>query len=246
MSMNKYEFLKQLQNRKDTNPEDEAPSPTKRKWRLSLKKKAADNNGESGNSNNEYATSYLIANLETGAYFGEVALITNLKRTATVKALDFCTLSSMSRNILNQAKEEYPTIYVNFRQKMRNYEDFDFVFRRKMIKNVPYFRKVDDAIIEDISYLMKPKRYEAGTVIVKRGDIVDSIMLLKCGEIVIEVPYKNKFIFLDKLNEGSCFCAYSAFAKENLQQVVNFRATTTCIIESVKVSELKELEKNYL
>ena len=40
------------------------------------------------------------AELSVGNYFGEVALITRLKRTATVKAIENCTLSTMSRNVL--------------------------------------------------------------------------------------------------------------------------------------------------
>ena len=60
-----------------------------------------------------------------------------------------------------------------------------------MIKNIPYFRKLDDSIIEDIVYLMKPRRYEAGTSVVKRGDAIDHILLLKSGEITVEVPSKK-------------------------------------------------------
>jgi len=131
--------------------------------------------------------SYLINNLEEGSYFGEVALITNLKRTATVKSVDFCTLSTMSRDVLQQAKEEYPQIYLNFRNKIMLYDDFDMTFRRKMIKNIPYFQKLTDQVIEEIVYLMRPKRYEAGTIIVKRGDNIDSLMLLKSGRIHVEV-----------------------------------------------------------
>jgi hypothetical protein len=30
-----------------------------------------------------------------------------------------------------------------------------------MIKNIPYFKNLSDNIVEEIVYLMKPKRYEA-------------------------------------------------------------------------------------
>ena len=46
--------------------------------------------------------------LKEGNYFGEVALITRLKRTASVRAVKNCTLSTMSRKVLNDAKKEYP------------------------------------------------------------------------------------------------------------------------------------------
>ena len=89
--------------------------------------------------------------LYEGNYFGEVALITRLKRTATVKAEKNCTLSIMSRKVLQDAKKEYPQIYLSLRARLNVYDsvekakaigvynDFDFQFRRKMIKNIPYF-----------------------------------------------------------------------------------------------------------
>lgn len=46
-----------------------------------------------------------------GGYFGEVALITNLKRTASVKAVDYCTLSSINRTAFHKARDEFPTIF---------------------------------------------------------------------------------------------------------------------------------------
>mmetsp|Transcript_15111 Transcript_15111/g.10591 ORF Transcript_15111/g.10591 Transcript_15111/m.10591 type:complete len:87 (+) Transcript_15111:1938-2198(+) len=84
-----------------------------------------------------------------------------------------------------------------------------------MIRNICYFYNLEPHIIEEIVYLMKPMQYEAGTLIVKRGDNVDSILLLKAGRITVEVPTKgSKDIFLDELNQGSCFCIYSAFSNE--------------------------------
>ena len=83
-----------------------------------------------------------------------------------------------------------------------------------MIKNIPYFKNLEDHIANEVTYLLKPKKYEQGAEIVKRGDRVDSIMLLKTGEIEILVPHKDQLIYLDSLNEGSCFCIYSPFSDE--------------------------------
>ena len=58
-----------------------------------------------------------------------------------------------------------------------------------MIKNIPYLRNVDDQIADEIAYLLKPKRYETGNDIIKRGDNVENILLLKNGEIDVLVPY---------------------------------------------------------
>lgn len=77
---------------------------------------------------------------------------------------------------------------------------------------------------------------------------MEEIMLLKSGLIDIEIPYKNKLVYLDSLNEGSCFCCYSPFAQEEDQQVqfVSFKARTDCIVETFHVDEIKKLSKRYL
>ena len=53
-----------------------------------------------------------------------------------------------------------------------------------------------------------------------------------------EEEFKNRILFLDWLNEGSCFCVYTAFNKE-MTQLVNYKASTTCFIESIKIKDLK-------
>ena len=86
-----------------------------------------------------------------------------------------------------------------------------------MVKNIPYFREIEDRIIQEVVYLLRPKFYEAGSVIVKRGDESNEIYLLRNGSIVVDVPNPNKpdeNLYIDWLNEGSCFCIYSAFNQE--------------------------------
>lgn len=119
-----------------------------------------------------------------------------------------------------------------------------------MVKNVPPFRFLSDTIVRQICYLLRPKRYEAGQVIVQRGEEVDRIYLLKTGCIVVEVPQKtgnNHFnksnLFLDWLNEGSCFCVYKGFNPE-MYNLVNYKASSTCIVESILVKDLQALEKS--
>jgi len=57
-----------------------------------------------------------------------------------------------------------------------------------MIRNIPYLKDVSDTIVNDILYLMKPKRYDTGMTICERGDNVSDIILVKSGYIAVEVP----------------------------------------------------------
>ena len=125
---------------------------------------------------------FQLKTLKMGDYFGEIGILTNLKRTTTCKASNFCTLSSICKERFQTAKDSYVHVYQAFKSRIRVlYTDFDFSFRRKMIRNIPYFRLLDDILADEIVQCLKPRRYEAGTDIVKRGDNIDQIMLLKAG-----------------------------------------------------------------
>jgi hypothetical protein len=150
-----------------------------------------------------------INRLVSGSYFGEIALVTNLKRTATVKAVDYTTLAYLTRENFNDIQKEFPQVYLNFKNAIRNYTDKDFEFRRSMIKNTPYFRNLDSDIIDEIVYLLRPNRYDPGTTIIKFGDITDKIHYLKQGEINVTIPVKvgigQSETHFETLNAGSCF-----------------------------------------
>ena len=97
------------------------------------------------------------------------------------------------------------------------YDDFDFKFRRKMILNIPYLQSITPEIVQDIICLMRPRRFDAGTTIVKRGDKVDCIMLLKSGIIDVQVPvfqqkthHRRNSSFVSSLSSGGASPVSSA------------------------------------
>ena len=65
----------------------------------------------------------IISCLEKGSYFGEIALLTKMKRTATVRANEYCTFATLNRNDFQVCQQEFPSIFLNFKKSMRHYED---------------------------------------------------------------------------------------------------------------------------
>ena len=76
-------------------------------------KAAAENENEDADLAEEGIVSQAIhiGLVRDGNYFGEIGLITNLKRTSTAISNEYCTLSSMSNDDLIQSREEYPIIF---------------------------------------------------------------------------------------------------------------------------------------
>jgi CRP-like cAMP-binding protein len=68
-------------------------------------------------------TEVLLEFLEDGAFFGEVALFSNLKRTASVRAYDYCTFSQLDGTCVKTMKLDFPSVYLSFRQEIFKYSD---------------------------------------------------------------------------------------------------------------------------
>jgi ATP-binding cassette subfamily B protein len=56
-----------------------------------------------------------LAVLEDGDHFGEIALIENVPRTATIQAIDYCTCLTLQRKVLHYVLTHYPDIDARIR-----------------------------------------------------------------------------------------------------------------------------------
>lgn len=60
-----------------------------------------------------------IRTLKDGEHFGEIALLTKMKRTASVRANEYCTISSMSKHSLLELGEIFPDLLLQFRNGVK-------------------------------------------------------------------------------------------------------------------------------
>ncbi len=58
----------------------------------------------------------VIANLYEGSFFGELALLTDTKRTVSVKAIGFCELSTLSKDNFTRLLVDFPSLLVETRE----------------------------------------------------------------------------------------------------------------------------------
>jgi CRP-like cAMP-binding protein len=62
-----------------------------------------------------------VGTLEAGSYFGEYGCLLGEPRTATVVALSFCELYSLSRSNLEEVGEHWPDAILEFEQMLEGY-----------------------------------------------------------------------------------------------------------------------------
>jgi len=51
-----------------------------------------------------------VRNLEAGDYFGEIALMYNIKRTATINCMNYCTFASLNLDQFKEMCRTFPDI----------------------------------------------------------------------------------------------------------------------------------------
>ena len=188
----------------------------------------------------------VLRNLTNGDHFGEIAVLTKMKRTATVRAVDYSTISSLSSSAIQELETIFPTLVNKFRLGIQqNYKDNDFKFKQLMIQSVPFFSNLGEDIVWDIISLMKSEKFDRGSKIVKRGDNVNKMYFLYEGIIQVQVPFLETNLHFDFLNPGSNFCVFSCF-NDKSQSVVNFMAQTSCIVTYIEVDDLISLSRNHI
>jgi len=122
--------------------------------------------------------------LSEGAFFGEYALLTDLQRTATIEALEECTVLTISRKVMRDLVVEHPPV---FKVLLR-------FFRDRMLGNLththnlfrPFTREQRHALMGQFSFL----EVSPGRTLVEQGREPDGLYLLVCGRAHVHRPGK--------------------------------------------------------
>ena len=129
----------------------------------------------------------LVNVLKDGSLFGEVAMLTKQKRTATCVSEDYSNCARLNKEDIAELEANFPHIVRKFKVQLKDYKDDNMNFRRQMIRNIYYLSDLNDVIIDEIICNLEVKRYNQGSIIIKNGEVSDKLMFLRHGEIDIKV-----------------------------------------------------------
>lgn len=108
--------------------------------------------------------------LGEGDYFGEIAVLSNMRRTCTAKSYGYCILTTIDRESLHKLESMNASSLSNIRKNMLSYHDEDMELRRRFVINIPVFRSIcDQDLITEIVFLMKQETYTMGSSILLNG-----------------------------------------------------------------------------
>lgn len=99
--------------------------------------------------------------LTDGEYFGEISLIYNCPRTATVSSLTYGTLAVLSLACFNELSYKFSDLVPELTQGVSQYHDEDTLFKEYCLRRVPYFEVVEDNTLSEIMYSIEKVNYDA-------------------------------------------------------------------------------------
>lgn len=129
-----------------------------------------------------------------GAAFGELALIFDSPRAATVTAKGNVKLWCLER-------QAYRLRIGQLRYKERE-EKLDFI-RRCKIRGRDFCDLFDASQIEDLSYVVKTDKYKEGSVVLREGEVNDTLYIVRSGH--VERSKRSQDGKIGSVREGQAF-----------------------------------------
>jgi cGMP-dependent protein kinase len=133
-----------------------------------------------------------LATLTRGDYFGELALLRNDRRSATVVSQsDDSRIAIMTRQA--------------FEKKIGNLFDLRRAWFKNTLKNVAIFSNLHEDEYEALSLELTDITFEKEDTIIKQGERSDSMFILESGEVDIFREENSEKVHLTTLSPGSYF-----------------------------------------
>ena len=157
-----------------------------------------------------------VAELAEGQCFGEIALLHNCKRTATVRTKGPVELWAID------GKTFRTLVLDRVYQKRKAYCDF--------LRSVPLLKDMSDADIVRMSELLTPRSFLSGEAIVKQGDVGHDFYIIEKGIAVVSIQKgEEQEATVKKLSEGDYFGELALMNDTTRAATVRAEGNVSCL-----------------
>lgn len=134
-----------------------------------------------------------LSTLAPGKVFGELAILYNCKRTATIKAATDCKLWAIERQCFQTIMMRTGLI------RQAEYTDF--------LKSVPIFKNLPEDTLIKISDVLEETYYNQGDYIIRQGARGDTFFIISKGEVKVTIkqPNTSEEKYIRTLRKGDFF-----------------------------------------
>ena len=176
-----------------------------------------------------------LANLGAGSFFGEIALVTDLPRSATVRAVGRCELLGIDREVLRDAMAERPEI-INVLLGFVRDRLVDRITRTSEL-----FQPFTDDERRQLATKFEVVEVVSGTRMIVFGERADGLYIVLAGR--VEVTRDGETGVLATLTSGDVFGEMSLLG--NRGSTANVRAATRVLALRLPAKTFSEVIMTY-
>jgi putative peptide zinc metalloprotease protein len=172
----------------------------------------------------------MAARLSRGDYFGEIALIKNVPRTASVKAVSDCSLLVLERSDFEALMSKKVDLAVRIDRLIEN---------RGFLIKLPLFAEFAPAQVAMAASRLVPERYQPGQPVIVQGEIGDSFFIIKEGRLDVLVDKESKKTKVAELGPGEYFGEIALLL--DVPRTADVVSRTECLILRLHKEDFKSL-----
>lgn len=170
-----------------------------------------------------------------GQYFGEVALVSNAPRNATVQADTPVTTLTLDYSDFNQCVRQY----VNLATQVDENVKYSWLLR-----GMPIFDELPSQELDQLAARLEPETLAAGAILFNEGDQGDKFYLVESGEVVISRLVDNQQVEISRREPGEYF-GEIALLKNRPRTATITTAVDTRLL-SLKAEQFQKLTSQFM
>lgn len=167
----------------------------------------------------------LVGNYDNQGSFGELALMYNMPRAATIVATSEGTLWAMERSTFRRI------VLKNAYNKRKMYES--------LLENVPMLKTLESYERMNVADALVPRKFEDGELIIRQGDSADCMYFVEDGEVRITIKQKDSDpeVELTRCTKGQCFGELALVTHKPRAASVYAAGITKCAVLDIDAFE---------
>ena len=182
--------------------------------------------------------------LQDGDHFGEISLIYNCKRTATVESCNYGTLASLKKeNFLELQNSTFENIIEVFKKQICLYDDEVKMFLAFAMEKISYFKYLKLLTKQEIFHSMERVTYEKDALLCKKGDIATKMFVIQDGIVEVACKYapriEEEFV-IERLGRGSIINHRSFMLEDDAD--TDFRCLTSVSCFELTADKIREIK----
>lgn len=173
----------------------------------------------------------LVCYLCKGAHFGEIAMVYQTPRTATVESIGYTNVAKLVKKDYDSFISRFPQILDKFRRATSQYDDPWKKFLLEILYQADYFEGLPQEAFQELMYMMKVKKYDTGSYIFKPGDLIEDLIIIAGGECELSVTVNERHLHMLKKQIGSKNIEESPRIPKTMKLLKDFNSFNFPLIE---------------